>query len=350
MSAVPVDKNASRETINLFGNLENLAQEKLMYGQHHCYLLGDHVDGSGDTSDCQYVTGSHPAVAGFDFVRDTAWAPDDSSKPFYVQCVALYNRGGIPTFSWHQTNPGGGGAYDLEKDPVPEILDNGSRINQRFKDDLREIAGFFNSLKVDGVNIPVIYRPYHENSGSWFWWGADFCTPDEYRQLWQLTYHFLTDICDVHNLLWAYSPSKPDSVGNYNDRYPGDDYVDILGFDWYGRAGEDEAWPENVRNTARIVCELAEEKGKVAAYTEAGERKGFRNTDLSNWFSLMWLDNFKNDPIAKKLSYVLTWNSPAWSCFQTGTNAHCYDDFMKFYRDEFTVFEEDLPSMYDTPK
>jgi mannan endo-1,4-beta-mannosidase len=350
-ASAQVDTQATLETVNLYNSMKGHAASSLMYGQHAAFHDGTYADGLGFMSDCKHISGENPAVAGFDFIRSHMWSPTGTGNDFHQQAVNFYKRGGVSTFSWHSTNPDpdhtGDGKYnDTSGDPVRGILDPTSQTHTNFNLMLDDIASFFNNLQVDGVHVPIIWRPFHENTGSWFWWGTDNCTPEEYIDLWEYTYHYLTDTCGVHNLLWAYSPSKPTSVSEYLERYPGDAYVDVLGFDRYGDADGEADFFDNMLLGAQTVASMALARGKLSAITEAGERDGFANTAITNWITRAWLDDIKTDPVAKHISYVSTWRSPDWSAFQEGPNAHLYDDFMRFYNDSFTVFEDGLPELY----
>ena len=92
-----------------------------------------------------------------------------------------------------------------------------------------------------GTLIPVVFRMYHEHTGAWFWWGSKQCTPEEYKQLWIMTVEYLRDKKNVHNLLYAYSPSETKNEAEYLERYPGDEYVDIVGYDCYVPGKDSEA-------------------------------------------------------------------------------------------------------------
>ena len=95
-----------------------------------------------------------------------------------------------------------------------------------------------NTLETEeGTKIPVIFRPWHEHTGSWFWWGQNLCTADQYKALWRMT-HDRMHARGVKNLLYAYSPgSEPKDSTAYLERYPGDDIIDLVGFDTYQLIG-----------------------------------------------------------------------------------------------------------------
>jgi mannan endo-1,4-beta-mannosidase len=251
-----------------------------------------------------------------------------------------YAKGGIITYSWHAMNPvTGGNFYDTSGRPVSQIVPGGS-VNDLYRSWLENIAHFANNLKVDDVLIPIIFRPFHENTGTWFWWGATHCTGEEYIDAWRYTVHYLRDTLDVHNFLYAYSPG----IGmDYNSRYPGDDYVDITGFDLY----EQGDYRNSLVNGCRIVVNFAEEHGKVSALTETGVSYGMANMSMSDWFTAAFLYPIKNDPVAHKISWCLFWTNGSPTSYWIPTPGDlCFPAFKMFFQDSFTVFENNLPDVY----
>lgn len=110
------------------------------------------------------------------------------------------------TISWHLRNPfTGGTAWDTSsKEVVKSILPGGEK-HELFKQYLDKLAGFLNKLKTDdGTLIPVIIRPYHEHTGSWFWWGKNLCTVEKYVALWRFTVDYLQNEKNIHHVLYAY--------------------------------------------------------------------------------------------------------------------------------------------------
>ena len=88
--------------------------------------------------------------------------------------------------------------------------------------------------------VPIVFRPYHEFDGDWFWWGKSHCTREDFISLWRFTVSYLRDSLDVHNFIYAFSPdNKFNSEAEYLSRYPGDGYVDLVGVDNYGDFGRD---------------------------------------------------------------------------------------------------------------
>ena len=335
------DSLATKETALLFRNLKNIGREGIIFGQHlACYEAQNWKDNNISTdlkSDCLTAVGDHPGVFGFDFGRGITIFKD--------YCEEIYRRGGISTFSWHANNPVTGGKYgDVTGNPVSAILAGGT-ARQTWINELDKVADFFNELEVDGVKVPIIFRPFHENTGSWFWWGTGNCTNQEYIELWRFTIDYLRKEKGVHNLLLAYSPSKP-SLNELLARnmYPGDDYVDIIGFDAYQ---QDEELKTLVRDCSRLVCNWAEERNKVPAITEAGIRQGLQNSTSNDFFIDGFLNQFKNDDVGKNVAYVLTWMNTSPNSYWTPLSGQPnYESFVNFYKDSTTFFLADLENIY----
>lgn len=106
---------------------------------------------------------------------------------------------------------------------VDEALQDGTWENTVMKADLEKLAGYLKLLQDE--NIPVLFRPLHEASGGWFWWGN--CTADDFKALWKYVFDYMGQ-AGVHNLLWVWTSCLGDA-----DWYPGDEYVDIISYDWY---------------------------------------------------------------------------------------------------------------------
>jgi len=112
--------------------------------------------------------------------------------------------------------------------------------------------------KLQSSGIPVLWRPFHEMNGCWFWWG---CQP-RIGELWQQMFHRLTDDHKLHNLLWIWAPdaASDNPFGNY---WPGDSYVDIVGCDIYA-----EQTPFSLQHYQQTL-DVA--KGRPIALAEVGD-------------------------------------------------------------------------------
>ncbi|MDE6205416.1 MAG: glycoside hydrolase family 26 protein, partial [Duncaniella sp.] len=148
----------------------------------------------------------------------------------------------------------------------------------------------------------VFKRPWHENSGSWFWWGAANGDPEQYIALWHLTRERF-DALGIDNVVWAYSPDKDLTREQYFSTYPGDEYVDILGSDIYHFGGEAGVTDYMARIKAQLpyVTEEAAKRGKIAAFTETG----LEGLEVTDWYTRVLQPSIEELPIA----YVCVWRN-----------------------------------------
>ena len=191
-------------------------------------------------SDVERVTGQYPAVIGHD-LGHIGNKNNVDSVPFDLirkNIIDAYNMGAVNTVSWHMKDLVNGGEawvgpQGKTVNTVKEILP-GAPYHARLLQKLDLAADFFHSLKdANGNLIPVIFRPYHEHNGDWFWWGRKHCSNDDYKYLFRFTVNYLMNVKGVHNLLIAYSPNSVQNKKEYLERFPGKSYVDIVGFDNY---------------------------------------------------------------------------------------------------------------------
>ena len=347
----PIDKKATKETIALFKNLKELSKNHTLFGHQAATEYGHGWSGDENRSDVKSVCGSHPAMIGVDFGGFSGRpkeAVDREKEQLRKNVVDTYNRGGVTTAAWHFNNPvSGGGFYwkDSVSLPAVKYIIPGGEAHEKYKDILDEIGDWANSLKgADGTLAPVIFRPYHEFDGGWFWWGAPHCTKEEFVSLWKFTVSYLRDSLEVHNFLYAFSPdNKFNSEAQFLERYPGDDWVDMVGMDNYGDIGRDRYDLETASRKLKIVSDYAIKKGKLAAFTETG----LESIPDTSWWTETLLKVMKKDNM--QLCYVLVWRN------DTRSPTHYYapfpgqvsvPNFMEFYNDPYTLFEKDLKGIY----
>jgi hypothetical protein len=340
----PADKNATPETINLYHNLERILGKGVMLGHQDDLAYGFGWKYEAGRSDVKDVTGDYPAVMGFELGRIELDHPVNlDSVPFdkmrgFIQDA--YRHGSVVTISWHLNNPlTGKTAWDPSpKETVASVLPGGEK-NALYNSWLDKVAAFFQSLKGDkGEYIPVIFRPFHELNGSWFWWGGKNCTPDEIKQLYQYTEKYLRDIKGVHHLLYAFNTDKFYSADEYLARYPGDDYADIMGFDIYQR-GSNADFMKDANNMLSILDSIAIAHDKIPALTEFG----YGGLPDATWFTSTLLPVLK----AHKISYALAWRNAGSKQdgsteFYLPYKGHASaDDFVKFCNDDKIWLQKD---------
>ncbi|MBN1408475.1 MAG: T9SS type A sorting domain-containing protein [Calditrichaceae bacterium] len=340
-----IDPLATKETKYLYVNLDDLKSGFLIFGMHDATGYGVGWTGDDDRSDVKDVCGSYPALYSEDFNK---LEKNEQVDRMRYRLTTAYNRGGIITMSWHQFDPQFRGFYaeDTQGDNVVATILPGGVYHQFYKDKLHTMAFFLKTLRgTNGESIPVIFRPYHEHTGAWFWWGVGNCTTNQYNEIWQFTVEYLRDSLNVHNLIYAISPSAQhiDSQNDYYNIYPGDDYVDIFGMDkYFGDPITSAEYYEFVYDLQRIA-QNADDKAKVAALTEVGQEA----IPTTNLFTHYFLDPVQTDTITTKISYAAVWrNSTTTHHFAPYPGHPSVPDFIKFYEDPTTLFEDNLPDMY----
>ena len=242
----PCDPLATKETQSLMAYLNSVYGKNIISGQQEIYSGGPH----GLETEFEYLkdtTGHYPAIRGFDYGNFCcpAYGSDDGSTKRIIEWVKEKN--GIATASFHINVPNKMESYTIgdridwaqtsynakDNDFSPEkAYTKGTKEYDYYRQSLETLAAEFKKLEAEGV--PVIWRPLHEaeggggETGSWFWWGKEGSAV--YKELWKYTYTTLTEDFDCHNLIWEWNSYNFDTSANW---YPGDDYVDIIGYDKY---------------------------------------------------------------------------------------------------------------------
>jgi mannan endo-1,4-beta-mannosidase len=340
----PVDLQLTRETRALWMNLKQLKGHGILFGHQDATVVGIDWLGDDNRSDVKEVTGSYPALYGWE-LSGTGGNSNIDSIPFSLlkqRMTEAFDRGGIHTVTWHLNNPvTGGTAWDTHP-AVRELLPDSSKSTHYMKS-LQELASFFNNLKsADGVLIPVIFRPFHENNGNWFWWGKGHCTPEEYIRLWRFTVSYLRDTLKVHNLLYTYSTDLFETPAQYLERYPGDEWVDILGCEnyWDFQSGSTIS---NGISQLRMLVQMADTRKKLAALTECG----FDGIPVKNWWTQYLLTPIREDSLARNISYLMVWRNANRKHYYVPFSGHkSAPDFVRYEQDPFTLFEKDLKNIY----
>ena len=349
----PIDARATRETRALYHNLHRLASKHILFGHQHATEYGHGWSGDANRSDVKSVTGTHTAVIGLDFSGLSGRSPgaiERTRQALRQQIVDTYNRGGVSTVAWHFTNPvtPQTGFYWKDSVSAPAVADliPGGSHHAQYKAILDGIAQLANSVRgADGNLAPMLFRPYHELDGGWFWWGKPHCTRDDFITLWRFTVGYLRDTAQVHNFIYVFSPDCLFTTeAGYLDRYPGDAWVDMVGMDDYADFGRDGRYNLTAGvQKLRIVSDYARKAGKLAAFTETG----LESIPDTSWWTNTLLKSLRAEPL--RLSYVLVWRNDARSAthfYAPFPGQVSVPDFMAFYRDPYTWFETDLPRLY----
>lgn len=306
--ASPSHKAATRRTRTLYRNLQALPQKGFMLGHQDdlAYGIGwKYVPGE---SDVKRVAGDYPALYGWDLGHlELGNALNIDEVPFDAMRAFIrdgYRRGGVVTISWHLHNPQSGGSSWDTTTAVRHILPGGAK-HELYMSWLGRLADFLQTLRYKGKAIPVLFRPYHEHTGSWFWWGEKGCTPEEYKALWRLTADYLRNTRQLNNLLLVYSTAEFRDTAHYLERYPGDDYVDIIGFDSYMRN------PERTESRDYFLGYISERLSLLTAIGTAHNKPicfaetGLEQIPVPDWWTKTLWETIHQHPIA----YVLLWRN-----------------------------------------
>ena len=237
------DPDATDGAKQIYSYLHSVYGEHILSGQQEIYKYGPH-DIETEFNYIKDKTGKLPAIRGFDYGNFCcpAFGSDDGSTE---RVLAWAEQGGLCTASFHLNVPTDFASYTIgdkiawdqttysqKTDFSPaKAATEGTKENQYYTQALDTLCEEFAKLQDKGVTI--LWRPLHEaeggggENGSWFWWGREGSAA--YRQLYQYTYKYMTGK-GLHNLIWEWNSYDYSSSANW---YPGDAYVDIIGYDKY---------------------------------------------------------------------------------------------------------------------
>lgn len=398
--AALVDGNAIEATKNLYAYLKAVGEsDSVIFGHQNDTHHKAGTEGDGfSTSDTEDVTGSIAGVVGIDTLSLTGNEASDWNTPEAerIANVADITRkaaanGALITLSAHMPNfdvidqrvkayeasgetltgsdgvgywtVDGSRQYNfsgytpgtLTGNVVTRIMP-GQDLNYLYTDYLDLVADYANAVKEDGITI--LFRPFHENTGSWFWWGAALCDEQAYINLYRYTVDYLKETKGVHNILYVYGPgSEAANVAEYGARYPGDAYVDMIGYDMYHSNPSQEneaAFLSNVKSQNAILRAFATAHNKLYAITETGVADGAialkrSGNDVKDWY-MQLLNNLDGEGV----SYFLVWanfseNGSFYLPYvvekKEGGILHGHemlDEFIEFYNDPRSVFATDM--------
>ena len=332
-----------------------------MYGHQDDPFYGITWEWEQGRSDTYDLVGDYPGVMGFD-LGGIEMGDDKNldSVPFNwirEEIIKQYERGGIVTLSWHPRNPMLGttawiesdiksfeaakpylektGQLGLVLDPkstVKEILPGG-KGHSKFMTWLKRVETFILSLTdKDGKPIPVIFRPWHEYNGGWFWWGKGNCTDEDFLRLWNLTQDELNKSLSK-SIVWSCSPNLGVNPQEFYNRWPGDERVDLLGLDAY-QWGTEEDFVKQCNADMDFLDAYAQEHGLLLAFTECG----YKNSPDATWWSRVLL------PIMEKHHpcYFLPWRNFKREHFGAAPGIATADDFKQMAKNKKILFVKDI--------
>jgi mannan endo-1,4-beta-mannosidase len=233
----PVNPHATPEARALLAYLGSISGKGTIAGQHNYPNVG------ARWTDMAYdLTGKYPGLFGGDFGFSAGEDKDSVlSRPAMIEEVKRqYQNGAIIALTWHEVRP-------TDDEPVTfrnsvqghltdhewkELLTPGSPLNRRWCAQVDVIAGYLRQLR--DAHVPVLFRPYHEMGGNWFWWGGR-PGKDGSAALYRQIYDRFVNVHHLDNLVWVWNGNNPGSKGEaFADYYPGANYADVVSIDIYG--------------------------------------------------------------------------------------------------------------------
>ena len=342
------DPDATPETKALYSNLWAIREKGWIFGHQNDLLNGRKWQYEEGGSDTKAVCGDYPGIYAVDIASfmDGREVPLQSTAENPVKLRTIkeaYDRGMVVMACMHLNNPlTGGDSWDNSSNQVAaQILTPGTPTQQRFDQWLDRLAALAKDLKgSDGVQIPIILRPFHEHGHEWSWWGSTCTTAAEYVALWR----YLVDgmkARGVHSFIYAISPAmnSKQTESDFTYRWPGDDYVDFMGMDCYLGINNTV-----FLNNLKCLKAVAEKKNKPCGVTEIGV-EGFQMADY-------WTTNIAAPMAGRKMSMLVTWSNK-YDPFENGKvyysvyPGHPSEvSFKDMYERSDTYFCCDLPKMY----
>ena len=278
----PINKNASPEAKQLLNLFYEIKGKRIISGQHnyshhmdkwHAYVKG--------------LTGKSPLIWGADFSR---YYKEEIINSIVMEAIKRSKDGYIVTLMWHtgrpQDNPpfnwGNSTQGELTKEEWNNLTTSGTLLHKKWETRVDSIAFYLKKLKK--ANVPILWRPYHEMNGSWFWWG-DKKGKEGYVKLWKMMYNRFVNHHKLDNLIWVWNANAPRNLKNdeaydYKHYYPGINYVDVLAADVY----------HNDFKQSHHDDLLKLGKGKLIALGEVGEvpsPKILNKQPMWSWF-MIW--------------------------------------------------------------
>lgn len=309
--AKTANPQATTATKRLYQHIQSIGEKGIAFGHQDPTVYGVGWKDEDRSfrflslkSDVKSVTGKLPAVHGFDLghieLGNSTNLDTVSFKLMREHIQRIHQKGGIITLSWHLNNPATDGSSWDKTSAVKSILPGGAQ-QEKYHQWMDRLGQFLTSLRDKNDQlIPVVFRPYHEMNGSWFWWGEGNCTTAAYKALWINTFEMLRER-NVHNVLFAYAPNTLRSKKEFFRYYPGDAYVDILGVDVYNHGG-DQSFTNTLQKNLSILQEASAETNKPYALTESGNIK---QTGHPQWWTEVVYPGIKDSGIA----WALFWRN-----------------------------------------
>jgi mannan endo-1,4-beta-mannosidase len=281
----PVNPRATREARELLKFLYSVSGRATLSGQHnqmfHMSEVSEHL---------QRVTGKYPLIWGgeWGFSDERHDVDNIKYRPRLLDQIREQHRAGrIVVMTYHQASPTvgepcdfvGGVQIKISDAEWDALLTEGTPLNKVWAEHVDRLAEALKTLERE--HIPVIFRPYHEMNGGWFWWGGK---PDRFKALWGKIYDRFTHKHRLNNLLWAWNPDKP--YAGVESFFPDPKTVDLLGTDIYPARDRKETYPQEWYDRMSSLA-----AGKPLALSENSELPTDEQLKTQPWTYFMAWDN-----------------------------------------------------------
>ncbi len=316
---IPCNKNAQQCVKNVLKFLSDISFKKVVTGQH------TQTRAMEEYWHIRLVTGKEPALLGFELL---SYSPNISYLDTDNECMQEVeenfgtlqrvwewaDKKGLITMCWHWFSPLYGRSKSFfsentEFDASKAVID-GTPENKALLSDMDTMAGFLRPFCEK--QIPILWRPFHEGDGNWFWWGKQGA--DTVKKLFRLMYHRYTEVHHLDNLIWVWNSQVPQC-------YPGDDVVDIISRDMYPPAHEHTSQSDMYYNLLEIT-----KQNKITTIGETG--------------TVPDIDAIINENIG--WASYMTWSK----VFSLTEDYTTNEQLKKLYNSPNAVTKENLPVLY----
>ncbi|WP_425280421.1 PA14 domain-containing protein [Paenibacillus camerounensis] len=314
VTGAPVNSNASAEAVKLLDKLYAVSGNAIITGQHDYFESPDEL-----SNKLKGTSGQYAALHGYELGAIGGQSESGVAaqrKNIVWSATNWHKAGGIVAMTFHQSLPGtkyewGNVQKNITQAEFNKYVTPGTTEYNALIADLDKVAVSLKSLRDAGV--PILWRPYHEMNGGWFWWGKK----NNFAALWNIMYDRFVNVHQLNNLLWVWNPNAPNSNSDpYELTYPGADKVDVLAVDIYNN--------DFLNKYYDSLLSLA--AGKPIGIGENGEMPSIAKLKLSqqkyafmmNWGKMLYennstdtIKNFMNDSYTLGREEYKAWIAPA---------------------------------------
>lgn len=232
----PCNPNAQPCVYRVLQYLNDLQGKGIVTGQHTQTME------QKELAYIREITGKEPALCGIELL---SYSPNidyesgdeeckkeiDENRGTLEKAWEWAEKGGLITLTWHWFSPLGGWDKSFYTDKTDFdaslAVQEGTKEHTALLSDMDAMAELLRPFCEK--EIPILFRPFHEGDGNWFWWGAKGF--EVVKTLYRMMYERYTRVHHLDNLIWVWNAPKPEA-------YPGDDVVDVLTRDMYPPAHE----------------------------------------------------------------------------------------------------------------